>query len=76
MEAMLLKNVRYVCQECGSVSPRWMGKCPDCDKWDSFVEEVSIVKTKRKSTSSAIKPLSLSELLLMKMKDSSPISRS
>jgi DNA repair protein RadA/Sms len=35
----LAKNARYVCQNCGCVSPKWMGKCPDCDEWDSFVEE-------------------------------------
>src|SRR5690349_21563844 len=33
-------TTRYVCQSCGYESPRWMGKCPDCDAWNSFVEEV------------------------------------
>jgi DNA repair protein RadA/Sms len=30
---------RYVCQECGSVSPRWQGQCEDCGAWNSLVEE-------------------------------------
>ena len=29
----------YVCQSCGSQSPRWMGKCPDCNQWNTLVEE-------------------------------------
>lgn len=33
-----LKNI-FVCQECGWNSPKWLGKCPECDKWNSFVEE-------------------------------------
>ncbi len=29
----------YVCQSCGTQSPRWMGKCPDCGAWNAMVEE-------------------------------------
>ena len=29
----------YSCQACGHQSPKWLGKCPDCGQWDSFVEE-------------------------------------
>ena len=29
----------YVCQKCGSQSRKWLGKCPDCGDWNSFVEE-------------------------------------
>jgi DNA repair protein RadA/Sms len=29
----------FVCQECGSQSPKWQGRCPDCGAWNSFVEE-------------------------------------
>ena len=29
----------YTCQSCGFKSPKWMGKCPDCNQWNSFVEE-------------------------------------
>ncbi|MCK5581353.1 MAG: hypothetical protein KAJ18_08785, partial [Candidatus Omnitrophica bacterium] len=29
----------FVCQNCGSQSPRWAGKCPNCESWNSFVEE-------------------------------------
>ena len=30
---------RFVCQQCGQDSPRWLGRCPGCEAWDSFVEE-------------------------------------
>lgn len=29
----------YVCQDCGATSPRWAGKCPACDAWNTMVEE-------------------------------------
>ena len=29
----------FVCQECGSQSSKWLGRCPDCEAWNSFVEE-------------------------------------
>ncbi|MCB9196612.1 MAG: DNA repair protein RadA [Flavobacteriales bacterium] len=30
----------YFCQSCGHNSPKWLGKCPTCGEWNSFVEEV------------------------------------
>jgi len=41
---------KYVCQNCGNVSVRWLGKCPECSSWNSFVEEIVHVD-KRKITS-------------------------
>lgn len=29
----------FVCSECGYESPKWMGKCPGCNSWNSFYEE-------------------------------------
>jgi DNA repair protein RadA/Sms len=29
----------YVCQNCGNQSRKWLGRCPDCGEWNSFVEE-------------------------------------
>lgn len=34
-----LKSV-YFCSSCGHESPKWMGKCPACGEWSTFVEEV------------------------------------
>jgi DNA repair protein RadA/Sms len=36
----------FVCQECGSSFPKWMGKCPDCGSWNSLVEEKISKKTR------------------------------
>ncbi|MCK7502752.1 MAG: hypothetical protein MZV70_00740 [Desulfobacterales bacterium] len=32
------RNV-FQCQGCGHVSPKWLGRCPDCGAWNSFSEE-------------------------------------
>src|SRR5436189_6448501 len=29
----------FVCQQCGFQSPKWIGRCPSCDGWNTFVEE-------------------------------------
>ncbi len=31
-------KTRFVCRSCGSVHPKWMGKCPDCGEWDALEE--------------------------------------
>ncbi len=33
-------KTQFVCQQCGSVQLKWMGRCPDCGEWNSFVEVV------------------------------------
>ncbi|MBP7072695.1 MAG: DNA repair protein RadA [Clostridia bacterium] len=33
-------RTKFVCSECGSESPKWMGKCPECGQWNTLVEEV------------------------------------
>jgi len=32
---------KYVCQDCGYVSARWIGRCPSCGGWNTFVEEIA-----------------------------------
>jgi DNA repair protein RadA/Sms len=32
-------KVEYVCQQCGSRAPKWLGKCPECGEFNTFVEE-------------------------------------
>jgi DNA repair protein RadA/Sms len=32
----------FACQKCGSQSPKWLGKCPDCGSWNSMAEEAVI----------------------------------
>ncbi len=45
------KNTKYVCQKCGYVSVKWMGRCPECGNWQSFVEEFETKEPKSKSYS-------------------------
>ncbi|SCK04312.1 DNA repair protein RadA [uncultured Clostridium sp.] len=40
----------YVCRDCGYETPKWLGKCPDCNNWNTFEEEV----VQAKSTSKAV----------------------
>ncbi|URZ03404.1 DNA repair protein RadA [Clostridium felsineum] len=41
----------FVCQECGYQSVKWLGKCPSCNNWNSFIEEE---KVENKKTSKII----------------------
>ncbi len=45
----------FVCTDCGTESPKWMGKCPGCGAWNTMVEEIVVVAPKgaQKSTSIA-----------------------
>ena len=38
------QKTTFFCKECGFESPKWLGQCPGCKEWDSFVEE-PVVKT-------------------------------
>lgn len=60
----------YFCQSCGYESPKWLGKCPACNQWNTFVEEViqkpntSIPDWKpSKSTSRVAKPSAINEIV-------------
>src|SRR2546429_3068403 len=62
---------QFVCSNCGYISPRWIGKCPECSSWNSFVEEVTSISSdnaKAKgarsygSSQGAARPLKLSEI--------------
>lgn len=33
-------KTKYVCQNCGYINPKWLGKCPECLQWNTFVEEI------------------------------------
>lgn len=33
-------KTKFVCQECGYETAKWLGKCPSCGQWNTFVEEV------------------------------------
>lgn len=41
------KKTIFICQECGYESIRWMGKCTNCNNWNTFVEEVKQPKVQK-----------------------------
>jgi DNA repair protein RadA/Sms len=43
----------YVCAACGATSPRWLGRCPSCNAWNSLSEEREIAAPTRLSARSA-----------------------
>ena len=61
----------YFCQNCGAQSARWIGKCPACNEWNTYVEEVVSKADEAKvpgisstSTQRAAKPLLVNEISL------------
>jgi DNA repair protein RadA/Sms len=39
------KKTKFVCQECGYESAKWLGRCPGCNTWNSMVEEIERTKS-------------------------------
>jgi len=58
-------KVRFVCQQCGYVSPKWLGKCPDCGEWNSFVEERVTEATPASSPEREITPLPITHINIL-----------
>ncbi|HLR72500.1 MAG TPA: DNA repair protein RadA [Pseudogracilibacillus sp.] len=59
----------YMCQECGYESLRWMGKCPNCNNWNTLIEEVKQSKRPAGSVeriNSVSKPTKVSEIVFKK----------
>ncbi len=44
-------KTQYVCSNCGSVSVKWVGRCPDCGKWNTFQEETIIPQSSSNNNS-------------------------
>lgn len=64
------KTTVYFCQSCGFESSKWMGQCPGCKEWNSFVEEVV-----DKSTASKTKQVSEAKVKKLVDIDTSEESR-
>ncbi|OGX48149.1 MAG: DNA repair protein RadA [Omnitrophica WOR_2 bacterium RIFOXYA2_FULL_45_12] len=64
---MMKTKVIFSCQNCGHQSAKWLGRCPDCSSWNSFVEEDFIEpKLTAKTDSSRINEFYISEPVLLK----------
>ena len=61
-----IKSV-YVCQRCGNDSPKWIGKCPACGEWNTYVEEVIAKESRQQVQLSGLeiaksKPILISDI--------------
>lgn len=69
--ATKIKSV-FFCQSCGYESSKWMGQCPGCREWNTFVEETvkPVTKSAGKASASSqgtgqyVKPMTLSEIVM------------
>ena len=68
----------FVCNECGYESSKWLGKCPSCNEWNSFVEEKQIIggNGKSKNKNKTFKDMQdASEVVLLKDVEKNDSSR-
>ena len=49
---MAKDKIAYVCENCGQESPKWIGKCPACGKWNTF-KEIRVADTRQQAATSA-----------------------
>ena len=61
----------FSCRNCGYQTPKWLGKCPDCGEWESFVEEKADISKKGKSNTAS--RYSYSEIFESQSKTGGPI---
>ncbi|MCK9210731.1 MAG: DNA repair protein RadA [Ignavibacteriaceae bacterium] len=60
---MAKTKVKYVCTNCGNESLRWLGKCPECESWNTFQEEiVETAKQKNNVFTKASLPKKINEI--------------
>lgn len=48
------KKTAFFCQNCGYESSKWMGQCPGCREWNTFVEELTVTASKSTSAKSGL----------------------
>ena len=62
------KKTLFFCQNCGYESPKWMGQCPGCKEWNSFVEEqvntASMKKSGRADSTQRQEPTAISAIMM------------
>lgn len=64
----------FFCQNCGAQSPKWIGKCPSCNEWNTYVEEV-VQKSSGSSVESRLTSSHISKPTLIKEIDYSGETR-
>jgi DNA repair protein RadA/Sms len=56
----------FICQQCGKESPKWLGRCPDCQEWNSFVETAISTAAPARAASPENTPRQLSQVRMEK----------
>lgn len=56
-------KVKYVCSSCGYESLKWLGKCPECEEWNTFSEELVDNKKNVTVSSSSVNAIRLDEIV-------------
>ena len=51
-----MKTSLFVCAECGSESPKWLGRCPACQAWNSLAEDSRFVSGSRRPSAAPLPP--------------------
>lgn len=64
----------FFCQECGHETPKWMGKCPNCNNWNTFVEEIVDKKTAKRIGKSLISDKKPEKLIELKVENEDRIN--
>ena len=57
---------KYICSECGYSSLKWLGKCPNCDSWGTFEEEIDIKSTFKNVESQEVSIKKITEIEIEK----------
>jgi DNA repair protein RadA/Sms len=57
----LLKSI-FICSSCGATHSKWLGKCPDCDAWNSIEEEIVDKNEKKSPFFKAAQAISLNKI--------------
>ena len=52
----------FACQECGHQSPKWLGRCPDCASWNTFVERAAAPPARGGVAAAAAPPVEMARL--------------
>jgi len=55
-------KIQFVCQECGFDSPKWLGRCPGCEAWNTMVEEIAVKQADRSRQLPPAKPRPITEV--------------
>lgn len=55
------RRSRYVCQQCGEVSVKWLGRCPSCEAWNTLVEELDVRESRPRRAAAGVRSVPATE---------------